>query len=161
VSGDLAATNSGFVIVYNLGGYATGALWDASLGSSTPLSLSGYNPSVGAGPNGFAVASVLPTSPPEITLFSSTGAKLCGPVPFAQGGFSPSGIAPSTRGYVVLDHASRVAEVFSDCSLGQTFSIDSSSARNARIAGGLFGYGVVWTNAGVPKFRTFGPKFCN
>jgi hypothetical protein len=164
-NGGIAATSSGFAIVYTSypEGQAKAAFWDSTLSSSTALPLLGYNPAVGAGPNGFAIAVTMPNGPPQVSIYGVTGTKLCGPTPLGGGANSPSGIAASAKGYLVVDAGARVEEVLSDCSTGQSFPIDTNpgSAGNQRIAGGSSGFGVVWTNAGVPKLRTFGPDFCN
>ena len=160
-SGGIAATDTSFIVVHSAGGAANAHLWAPNFSFQSTLQISGASAVVGAGSDAFAIATSTPGSAPQINLFSTNGAKLCGPVDFADKTFVPSSIAATSKGYVVISTTTQVQEIASDCSSGEHFTIDTGTASAAQIAAGSNGFGVTWLSSLMPKFRSFGPDFCN
>jgi hypothetical protein len=178
LSSSLAATSASFVTAVS--DQANGAaptsnvaLRTVALGSPQSLTVSGRAPVVGSGPNGFAVATGGATDVdlPRLAIFSSAGVSQCAPVPFADKDFQPSSVVATPKGYLVAsgprfvaqDSALRVQEVFSDCTLGQLFTIEPGPVSRTKIVGSATGYAVVWFDktAAVSKLRLLGPNYCN
>jgi Putative metal-binding motif len=166
--GGESITTSGpnFVIGYSGSSAASVAMWDASLSSSTAISVVGQAPILGSSPNGFAVAlaPAVTGKAPQFYAFGPSGSPLCGPVDLADASFVPAAIVATPKGYLVgSSGALRIQEMLANCTPGVAFTVDAGPVSNVGIAAGNKGYGVVWqdTSAGVPKRRFFGPNFCN
>ena len=164
VAGGISGTSAGFGQAYarKSDDAAIAAFWSPTLGTSKPLAVNGVNPVVGGNAAGFAIA-VAKTNgtAPEITMYDAMGNKTCSTT-FGGAGFVPAKIAPSSKGYLVISPYTQVREVLSNCTAGQSFAIQGNLAgTSASIAGGAAGFGVVWLDGDVPRYRMFGPDFCN
>lgn len=164
--GSITASGSNFVIGYPGSSAASVAIWDASLSSSTPVSVVGKAPILGSGPSGFAVAlaPAVAGNAPQFYAFGPSGNALCGPVDLADKSFVPAAIVATPKGYLVVSSgALRVQEMLANCAPGVSFTVDAGPTGKVGIAVGNKGYGVVWddASANVPKRRFFGPNFCD
>jgi hypothetical protein len=158
----IASTGTKFVVVSDVTGVAKGETLSPALATPAPITLTGKQPVVGSGPNGYAVA-VAGAAFPSFYNFGPTGTLLCSSG-FADANFAPAAIVSTPTGYLVVSSgALRAIEVSADCKQGEFFAIDPGPAANVSIAGSAAGYAVVWqdTTAGVPKRHLFGPNFCN
>ena len=69
---------------------------------------------------------------------------------------------PNVRGQQQLrSRRLRVQEVNKDCTLGELFSVDPLIATSASVTAGSAGYGIAWVSSSGPRFRLFGPSFCD
>jgi hypothetical protein len=120
---------------------------------------------MGSGPNGFAIAVRKGAgNQPEFYNYDDGGNASCGPVKFGDTTFTPSDIAGTADGYLVVSSGTTVRAqlIKPDCSLGPLFTVDAAAGSGTRVSGGSAGYGVVWEAASSKvKRRFFGPKFCN
>jgi hypothetical protein len=157
----VAALGPNFVI-----GGSSAQLVDPAFKPLTELPATGLYPSVASSANGIAIADRQDTTTaPSVQLFSPAGVSQCGPVPFADKSFEPTSVVATSKGYLIVSSGPlRVQEVFFDCSLGSSFTIDDvTDASDVHIAGSAAGYGVVWQDnvAHLPKARFFGPHYCD
>jgi Putative metal-binding motif len=171
----IATSGANFVTATTTYGAASkSVLYSSTFGSPKSLSAPGRGAIVGASASGFAVAAraVSDSDPPNFYSFNASGAAVCGPVPFTDKAFAPVDLVATPKGYLVLSSGYgnlvaatqlKIQEVFSDCTLGALFTVDSGLADGAQIAAGSAGYGVTWydTTAKVPKARFFGPHYCD
>ena len=95
---------------------------------------------------------------PQIYLFGPAGNKLCGPLSYADKDFVPAQITASTKGYLVMSDTTRVQEILSDCTSGQSFTVQTGAVSSPSIAGGSAGFALGWSGSLIHQF---GPDFCN
>jgi len=167
-SGRMIASGSNFVIGYlSSSNTAVASAWNSALAAPVSIKIAGQLPALGAGPNGYAIATppTVAGTPPQFYAFSTTGAAACGPVNLADKNFTPAAIVGTAKGYLVVSSGVvRVQEVLANCTMGSLFTVDTGgTATKVGIAGSATGYGLVWQDegAGFPKRRLFGPDFCN
>jgi hypothetical protein len=162
----LVATASTFATAVELAdSSAKASVYSATFGSPGSLVVSGFSPVMGSGPNGFAIAVRKGAgNQPEFYNYDDGGNASCGPVKFGDTTFTPSDIAGTADGYLVVSSGTTVRAqlIKPDCSLGPLFTVDAAAGSGTRVSGGSAGYGVVWEAASSKvKRRFFGPKFCN
>jgi len=157
----IAAVSSNFVM-----GSSIGELVDPTFKLLKKLTDYGSFPRVASSAHGIGLAYRASDSvAPNAQLFSPSGVSQCGPLPFADKSFKPASMVATSKGYLIVSLGPvRVQEVFFDCSLGSSFTVDEvTDVSDVHIAGSAAGYGVVWQDnvAHLPKARFFGPKYCD
>lgn len=126
--------------------------------------LPAYQPVIGAGPAGFAVAMERPGIRPLFTAFDGAGSVVCDAIPFADASFVPSAVVGTETGYLVVSSGEiRLQHIANDCKLGPLMTLGATAEWGVRAAGGSEGYAVVWqdTATSTPMRRVFGPNFCD
>jgi len=164
-----AAVGDSFVIgSATAGGDAFITLYDSSFKNPTAIDARGKSLLAANGAGGFAVVATQAADSgkaPEFSVFDGSGKKRCGPVPFADKTFMPAAVVGSDAGYLVLSSGQLKAQfILPDCTVSSAFVVDSGvSDQDVRVAVGAAGYGVVWQDGTtqMPKFRAFGPHFCD
>jgi hypothetical protein len=166
--GGLVARTGGFVMTYSLDSVARAELRDKTLAPPTSadasLSLPGTVPTLGAGPDGFAVAVSRSGLNPALSIFASNGAVVCNSVAFGDTSFEPRAVAGSKDGFIVLSYDNvRIQHISTDCVVSPIMNLDVQAPWTAvHAAGGEDGYAVVWdTGDGQVMRRLFGPRLCD
>jgi len=140
----------------------------STFSTQSSLAVVGRAPIVRTTANEFVIAlqGVTNSDQPQFYIFSLSGAKKCGPAKF---GTSPAvgvdSVIASPNGYLVgwtaLGGKAEVQEVFGDCSLGASFTLEDSNSNRVYLAAGNQGFAAVWNGANGATYRGFGPNFCN